>query len=85
MAEADYRRYPDLDDLLPAAWRGVLEAGPGAEGSHPFFFDLETTGLFKYAAPPAIVDIAIVDGITGAARQWLVQPGRFAPIKRDAE
>ena len=39
-----------------------------------FFWDTETTSLFQYANPPAILDLAIVDSESGEMQQWLVNP-----------
>ena len=48
-----------LHYLLGTAYREIQ--GP----YHIFFYDTETTGLLSCAAPPAILDIALVDGATG--------------------
>jgi DNA polymerase III epsilon subunit-like protein len=46
-----------------------------AEQYHIFFWDTETTGLFQYAHPPAILDLAVVDHKNGDLAQWLINPG----------
>eukprot|EP00291_Cryptomonas_curvata_P005355 CAMPEP_0172186204 /NCGR_PEP_ID=MMETSP1050-20130122/20623_1 /TAXON_ID=233186 /ORGANISM="Cryptomonas curvata, Strain CCAP979/52" /LENGTH=296 /DNA_ID=CAMNT_0012860331 /DNA_START=53 /DNA_END=939 /DNA_ORIENTATION=- len=45
------------------------------EQYHIFFWDTETTGLFQYAHPPAILDLAVVDQQSGDIAQWLINPG----------
>ena len=51
---------------------------------HIFFWDTETTGLFSYANPPAILDLALVDSKTGETEAWLVNPAGI-PIARQAQ
>jgi DNA polymerase III epsilon subunit-like protein len=54
------------------------------ETHHIFFWDTETSGLFTYDKPPAILDLAIVDSKTGDVEQWLVNPNGV-PIAGQAE
>lgn len=62
-----------VKDHLPAdVYRSAF--GGRQDGLHPFFWDLECTGLRNKDSPPAIVEIAVIDGRDGSAFSTLVNP-----------